>query len=50
MLPLSEMADFRLILKKNHTVTPIENGWFLAKFEEKSLIFDRGNPMIFVPI
>ena len=28
------MADFWQILKKIYSVTPIENGWFLAIFEE----------------
>ena len=33
-LTLSKMADFELILKKNHRVNPIQNGWFLLIFEE----------------
>ena len=33
---LTKMAVFCLILKKIHRVTPIENGWFLAIFEENS--------------
>ena len=33
---LTKMAAFCLILKKIHRVTPIENGWFLAIFEENS--------------
>ena len=33
---LTKMAVFCLILKKIHRVTPIENGWFLANFEENS--------------
>ena len=28
------MADFWLILKKNHSVTHIQNDWFLTDFEE----------------
>ena len=35
-LSLSKMVDFGLFLKKIHRVILIENGWFLAIFEENS--------------
>ena len=33
---LSKIVDFWLNLRKNHRVTPMENSWFLTKFEEKA--------------